>query len=480
MRPCWVAATLLCGGCLSPVARNAPLETFDPTAGYRFDALELGEGNSDEVFVVLTFSGGGTRAASMAYGVLQGLRETRIGPLRPGGEPRRLLDEVDTISSVSGGSFPAAGYALWRDDLFNGEFERKFLKNDVQSVLWQLLWRPANLLRLPSVVLDRIDIAATYYDDEIFQKAGYADLLSRGRRPFTVINATNLSSGRRFEFTQDDFDLLGSDLASVSLGTAVAASSAFPLLLSPLRLAYYPGRASSMALDRILADENAERNNARRLEWARDLIPPRDNGNEPPHELDADAHRYCYLVDGGLADNVGLIHVIRAMQSGPIHRRIESGAIRRLVVIVVDAGVRPPQDTERLPAAPGMLRVGLKSAKLGVRNYSDALIEIIRHLMVDVPRIRESAIRPYRNVIESDCPDASPPAPHPFDTMERYLIVLNLRGIDDDAERARFQQMPTSFFLPDRDVDDLIAKGRTLLEGHTEFRRLVQDLGGHP
>ncbi len=84
---------------------NQPLERFDTSAGYRFDSLAMGPKNSDDVFVCLTFSGGGTRAAAFAYGVLTGLRDT---PITEGGS-RRLLDEVDLISSVSGGSFTAMG-----------------------------------------------------------------------------------------------------------------------------------------------------------------------------------------------------------------------------------------------------------------------------------------------------------------------------------------------------------------------------------
>lgn len=60
---------------------------------------------SNDVTVVLAFSGGGTRAAALAYGVLEALRDTRI---TLDGESQRLLDEVDLISSVSGGSFTAA------------------------------------------------------------------------------------------------------------------------------------------------------------------------------------------------------------------------------------------------------------------------------------------------------------------------------------------------------------------------------------
>ncbi|UCG12866.1 MAG: patatin-like phospholipase family protein, partial [Deltaproteobacteria bacterium] len=57
-------------------------------------------GNSDELLVYLTFSGGGTRAAALSYGVLEELRDTEI---TISSRKRRLLDEVDAISSVSGG-----------------------------------------------------------------------------------------------------------------------------------------------------------------------------------------------------------------------------------------------------------------------------------------------------------------------------------------------------------------------------------------
>ena len=48
-----------------------------------------------------------------------------------------------------------------------------------------------------------------------------------------------MTLGARFEFTQDQFDLLCSDLSTVPVARAVAASSAFPILLSPLTLHNY-------------------------------------------------------------------------------------------------------------------------------------------------------------------------------------------------------------------------------------------------
>ena len=58
---------------------------------------------------MLSFSGGGTRAAAFSYGVLEELRRTEI---TVDGQRRRLIDEVDIITGVSGGSFTALAYAL--------------------------------------------------------------------------------------------------------------------------------------------------------------------------------------------------------------------------------------------------------------------------------------------------------------------------------------------------------------------------------
>ena len=78
-------------GCEAPY-RNEPLQQFDPSAGYRFDTLDLGDNNSDSLFICLTLSGGGTRAAAFAHGVLMGLRDTSIKSLtKPDLEARFTL-----------------------------------------------------------------------------------------------------------------------------------------------------------------------------------------------------------------------------------------------------------------------------------------------------------------------------------------------------------------------------------------------------
>src|ERR1017187_5327204 len=69
--------------------------------GYRFENLAGGK-EENKLFVCLAFSGGGTRAAALAYGAMLALHQTQIDWPRRG---ETLLNEVDCISSVSGGSF---------------------------------------------------------------------------------------------------------------------------------------------------------------------------------------------------------------------------------------------------------------------------------------------------------------------------------------------------------------------------------------
>src|SRR5262249_42170470 len=132
-RPLLALALLL--GCAPMTARLPPDRL--PTRGgdgpgYRFQNLAGGPEDPEftaenKLFVCLSFSGGGTRAAAFAYGAMLALRQARIDWPRS----ETLLDEIDCISSVSGGSFTAAYYGLFRDDLFE-HFPEHFLYRKVQ------------------------------------------------------------------------------------------------------------------------------------------------------------------------------------------------------------------------------------------------------------------------------------------------------------------------------------------------------------
>jgi len=235
MRNMVVFFALLSGLCLFMIgcAHYPPttsLTSYDENNGYRFNLLPSGK-NSDSLFICLTFSGGGTRAGAFAYGALSKLAAV---PITWKGETKQLLDEVDCISSVSGGSFTAAYYALYGDEIFKS-FGEKFIYRDIEQDLLGKLLSPLNWIRLASPYFSRIDLAAELYDETIFDRKTFGDLMLRQRRPFLILNSTHLQSGERFEFSQSQFDLVGSDLLTFPVGRAVAASSAFPSSLARSR-----------------------------------------------------------------------------------------------------------------------------------------------------------------------------------------------------------------------------------------------------
>jgi NTE family protein len=139
-----LAAALALAGCASrPV--NPPITKVDPVGGYNLQTRQKHFRNQDTL-VVLAFSGGGTRAAAFSYGVLEFLRRTEVAA--PDGTRFRLLDAVNMITGVSGGSFTALAYGLYGDKLF-ADYEQRFLKRDVLGELLARSPEPALLGRLP-------------------------------------------------------------------------------------------------------------------------------------------------------------------------------------------------------------------------------------------------------------------------------------------------------------------------------------------
>lgn len=278
------AVALVAAGC-AHYPLNEPLKEVDPEGGYR--AKYMGTpGNSENLLLYLTFSGGGTRAAALSYGVLEELRKTEVVI---DGRKRRLLDEVDGISSVSGGSFTAGYYGLFGDRIFS-DFETKFLNKNIQGALIRRTFlSPVNWFKLSSDTFDRSDLAADYYDKHVFERGTFGDMAARGG-PMIMMNATDMTHGFRVGFIQDAFDLICSDLSPFPVARAAAASSAVPILLSPISLRNYADSCES---------ETAE---AVREALARGAITERQQFlvNNVAPLLDSQEKPYIHLVDGGL------------------------------------------------------------------------------------------------------------------------------------------------------------------------------------
>ena len=467
MRLVLLCCALLLSACAS-FTPNPPLERYDPQAGYRFERLERGD-NSDELFVIATFSGGGTRAAALAYGVLEALRDTTI---ERQGRKASLLDEVDVISSISGGSFPAAYYALRGRRIFD-EFPDRFLYRPIQSDLVKLALSPASWPKLASPDYGRSDLAAELYDREVFGGATYADLIARNRRPFVILNATDMSTGAPFPFTQDQFDLMCSDLARMPLARAAAASSAFPGGLTPLTFRNYAGSCGyrQPAWVPVAADDHASRANARRTARAEQRLALAAEGPVRP---------FIHLTDGGVADNLGLREPLEAITSTnhpwSVLRLMNDGRVKKLVVIVVNAATNPATARDRTASVPGLFDTLTTAANVPLDNYSLDTVELLGKIRSEVEA--EARVVAGCNRLSAgkgeQCALRLPAPP----SVEIYPIQVAFEYIASREEREWFKNLPTTFELPHEAVDRLRAVARRLLAEDPEFARLLKALNG--
>jgi NTE family protein len=446
--PCLAA---IIAGCDAHYPANAPTESQDLTKGYRLERVKADPDNPGDVLVIATFSGGGTRAAALAYGTLEALRDIT---LNIGGRPRRLLDEVDIINAVSGGSIVAAYYAVHRDRIFS-DFESKFLYRDVEGELRNAV--VANLPRLSQAQFSRSDVLAEYFDRELFDGATYADLAQGSMRPFVVINASVLSTGARFPFTQGQFDLLCSDLGSVSVGRAVAASAALPPYFSTITLDNYAGTCGSVSLPGVVAGIDAVGGRGREVH-IQDALTYLDRRRRP----------HVHLVDGGLIDNLGLrVAVDFAVEQGGFVELVDALGYRDLthvVFISVNAETDPNYAIDRSPDTPSFWQA-LNALKLPGRAHSLELAEQLR-----------SSFELWRDELRGRRPT---PTKADVDSEARfYFIDISLRAIVDESERNTFNSIPTALTLDHQTVDRLRAVARKLLLDSPDFKQLVKDLGG--
>ena len=436
---------------------NKPLEHLDPEGGYRGRNRQPLENNDDSVLLFLTFSGGGTRAAAFAYGVLEELRRTEV---TINGKPRRLLDEVDGIAGVSGGSFTAAYYGLYGDRIFK-DFEEKFLKKNIEGALVRrIIFNPANWVRFISPVFDRSDVAANYYDEYVFDHGTFSDMARRAG-PMISINATDMTLGNRVAFTQDSFDVICSDLSSYPVARACAASSAVPILLTPITLRNYAGSCGYELPENLRQNLESRDTSTRQFSLASNLLPYLD-GNKKP---------YIHLVDGGVADNLGLRAVLdRVILMGDPWTTLKETGLRnahKIVFIVVNAEKGISTSWDHYPGSPPLSGM--------IDSYSSIAIE--RYNVETIALLRESIPRWTDEIRKGRCPPGQVSTePGTCGDIRFYLIEVKFEALRDAAEREHLMSLPTSFSLKTEDVDKLREAAHQILTQSEEFQQLLREL----
>jgi NTE family protein len=433
-------AVLLSGCTTYGVVQNEPLPAEGNPESYSIrENLQTQSGRSGRLGLHLAFSGGGTRAAALAYGVMLELRDTSVVI---DGRDQRLLDEVDSISSVSGGSFTAAYYGLYGDRIFD-DFEEVFLRRDVEGSLLRGLFNPVQWFSSKG----RTEMAVRYYEENVFNRDTFADLRKQGG-PLILINASDLGYGVRFSFVQEYFNLLCSDIATFPVARAVTASSAVPVLFKPVVLQNHPDCNKGKRPDWLVAAEERARDSA---EFSQ-LVSRLDS------LFDKDRRKYVHMVDGGITDNLGLRALYDWIElSGGAERvtaKMKRKPPRDFAVISVNASTDPHPEMDLTPRDPTLSETVNAVTDVQLHLYNTATIQLMENA---IPRWAREVSTPGARV-----------RPH--------FIQVSFRDVDDPKQRLFFNRVPTSFNLTDDQVDSLIRAGRELLRANPEFQRFVAGL----
>ena len=435
---------LLLAGCASyGVVQNQPIARIDPGAGYSLQAYAAKQRRqSGELSLAVAFSGGGTRAAALSYGVLLELRDTRVVI---DGREQRLLDAIGLISSVSGGSFTSAYYGLYGERVFE-DFEQRFLRRDVEGALVRGLLDPLRWFSGRG----RTEMAVDYYREVLFGNATFADLM-RPDAPLLLINSSDLGHGVRFSFVQEYFNLLCSDLSSFPLARAVTASSAVPVIFDPVVVENYAGCAKALPPW---------------LEAARQRQP--DDANlrmvidDDAAYRDKTGHRYAHFVDGGITDNLGLRALLETVEvvggAKDTLQRLGLPPPRRIAVIAVNASADARQGIDASVLQPTIEQTLNAVTNIQLQRYNSDTLQAMQRSLARWSKELSTPERP----------------------VQTYFIRLSFDDVPDLPLRRFLNDIPTSLALSDEQVDRLIAAGRALLRRNAEFRRLVASLDGPP
>lgn len=448
---------LISCGTISNQPINVPLT--EASAAIAGDARP-GEAADDDMMVGLAFSGGGTRAAAFSFGVLQGFAHTAINDR---GRRVPLIDRVDFVTAVSGGSVTAAYFGL-KGTAALADFRERFLVRNAE----ESLNTEVNLINFSRGLAggaNQDTPLRNWFDANLFDGATFRELRTE-RRPRVWINATDIYNRTPFVFGQTAFGAICSDLADYPIAGAVAASAAVPLAFAPVVLQTYPDRCHSKVADWIT--RAADNLHAPPLlhSYAKAVRGYRDG-----------SMKYVKLLDGGLVDNFGLSGFTIALESAqapyePL-ARAEALRLHRVLFLVVDSG-RGPQGNwaDRLEGPSGADLVdAVSSAAI------DASVRAsFTAFNAELAAWRDSLVRWRCSLAAAEVTRALG-ANHHWNCRDIKVFVGRLSFDQLDAARAsRLSAVPTRFNLPAATIDELISAGEDALAASPTFRDFKRSL----
>ena len=421
------------------------LSQIDPEKGYRLEKT-MQQALEKENLVIVTFSGGGSRAVSLGYGVLEQFQQATVRPTERGDT---LLQNIDVVYGVSGGSVLAAYLALEGQETIP-KFKEFFLKKNFQKKVINEVFSLSNVPRLTSPQFGRSDLLQEQLNLALYNGKTFADLARKRKGPFAVINATDMTAGQKVSFTQDFFDWLCVDLNDIEIARAVAASSAVPLIFSPITLNNHAGFCHAESKKAFLMQTQPGNhlllNNFNAMQ--KRLARYQDSVEQP----------YLHLVDGGLTDNLGLASLLdmsNLLSIRKLYAELKKSALRHVVVVSVNAQNERTSHIDKSADVPG------------VREVVDTVIN------VPIDKATESTVQYSQkfanqwNAYAKRQRDAK---------IKVYFVNVSLKDLPEGQLKKDVLNIGTSFYLPESDVDKLREAAKILLMQSKEYHAALKAL----
>ena len=421
------------------------LSQIDSEKGYRLEKT-MQQALEKENLVIVTFSGGGSRAVSLGYGVLEQFQQATVRPTERGDT---LLQNIDVVYGVSGGSVLAAYLALEGQETIP-KFKEFFLKKNFQKKVINEVFSLSNVPRLTSPQFGRSDLLQEQLNLALYNGKTFADLARKRKGPFAVINATDMTAGQKVSFTQDFFDWLCVDLNDIEIARAVAASSAVPLIFSPITLNNHAGLCHAESKKAFLMQTQPGNhlllNNFNAMQ--KRLARYQDSVEQP----------YLHLVDGGLTDNLGLASLLdmsNLLSVRKLYAELKKSALRHVVVVSVNAQNERTSHIDKSADVPG------------VREVVDTVIN------VPIDKATESTVQYSQkfanqwNAYAKRQRDAK---------IKVYFVNVSLKDLPEGQLKKDVLNIGTSFYLPESDVDKLREAAKILLMQSKEYHAALKAL----
>jgi NTE family protein len=262
-------------------------------------------------------------------------------------------------------------------------------------------------------------------------------------------------------FNQDAFDLICSDLSLFPVARAAAASSAVPMLLSPITLRNYAGTCGSKTAEILEAVLRNRAITERQLFLVNNIAPVLDSQKKP----------YIHLVDGGVADNLGLRAVLdMVLIRGGVWETIKgtpTEKVQKVVFIVVNAETEPDPKWDRSEGIPPIGAMMSAYSSIGIERYNGETLSLLKE-----------SVKSWADEIKAQrCKGgAVSTAPGSCGDIQFYVVDVKFDELKDETERMYFKRLPTAFTLPPEQVDQLRDVAHRLLNESEEFQRLLGDL----